>query len=145
MLTFCLFCSFCFERRIKQNTVFPYNITYNWTQTNLRPSGQKEKKPPSRKFAEIQQHNRNFRHFRRCHLAFWPSLIWFSSACSLHSVCLPPVPVENMYHTEQETSWTSDTTPSAHAGSNLCFPFPVLACNQCLRHTSYWFKCPVIS
>lgn len=61
---------------------------------------------------------------RRCHLVLWPGLIWLSSACSLHSVCLPPVPVENMYHTEQETSRVTDTTPSAHAGSNLCCPFP---------------------
>lgn len=32
-----------------------------------------------------------------------------------------------MYHTEQEASRVTDTTPSAHAGRNLCCPFPGLA------------------
>ncbi len=81
----------------------------------------------------------------RCHLALWPGLIWFSSACSLRSVCLPPEPVENMYHTGQETSRATDTTPSVHAGSNLCCPFPVLAWIQCLHNKGYWFKSAVVS
>lgn len=63
---------------------------------------------------------------RRCHLALWPGLIWFNSACSLSSACLPPMPVENMYHTGQETSRVTDTTPSVHAGSNLSLSCPGL-------------------
>ncbi len=82
---------------------------------------------------------------RRCYLALWPGLIWFNSACSLRSVCLPLVPVENTYHTGQETSQATDTTPSVHAGSNLCCSFPVLAWNQCLHNTAYWFKSALVS
>lgn len=75
---------------------------------------------------------------RRCHLALWPGLIWFSSACSLRSVCLPPVPVENMYHTGQETSRVTDTTPSVHAGSNLSLSCAGL--QSVSHHAAYWFR-----
>ena len=73
------------------------------------------------------------------------SLIWFSPACSLpFSMSDTRLPVENMYHTEQETSRVPDTTPSAHSGRSLCCPFPVPACSQCLHHVAYWFKSTVV-
>ena len=95
---------------------------------------------PVWKSSDLKPHNSRF-----CSVEVPFGLIWLSSACSLRSVCLPPVPVENMYHTGQEISGVADTTPSAPAGSNLCRLFPVGAQVSVCGANAYWVKYTMIS